>query len=471
MKKHLALVIICLLFSVCMQGQTLIATSHCIDATANKNQRKIVRDTLDNVYVVYHDSLDGNMVVKGLFLNRETETWSESVVICNGKNPTIAISRDCKFFLIYETNDIVPMVAYISSFDFIQWTEELIISEGSIPCRFPIADVDSAGNVHVFWQKIYNPSLYDHLLEYARLVEDTVQKTELIEGVSDCAMACHLQYGNNTVYFAIGIGYDVDMSNAFTLMYRSADQMETWGNASGQGVMFGSNATISYNTEYWYDMYHHDCTVKFLYTDYDQQLVERNYIEQNNTNDERIIQSGPIDYHCIDDILPPLGYSYLFLRNNTLYHAFSYGYDTSPILETITNNPFNPSICYKHFRATVVDFIWMQEADEGYSIYYMRDDKFDPLGVVPIKELPIHLTAYPNPFANSIRIEAVSPEPELEFRIYDINARIVHSEKLMTDGSGKYTFSWTPENEKPGEYVVACFAGEHKAAGKIFFKP
>ncbi|MBP7076780.1 MAG: hypothetical protein KBB11_07010, partial [Bacteroidales bacterium] len=171
MKKQLAFVAMCLLFSVCTQGQTQIATSHCIDATANKNQRKIVRDTLDNVYVVYHDSLDGNMVVKGLFLNRETETWSEPVLICNGKNPTFAISRGCKFFLIYETNDIVPRVAYRSSMDFSTWTEELIISEGSIPCRFPIADVDSAGNVHVFWQKIYNPSLYDHLLEYARLVE------------------------------------------------------------------------------------------------------------------------------------------------------------------------------------------------------------------------------------------------------------------------------------------------------------
>ena len=119
MKKQLAFVAMCLLFSVCTQGQTQIATSKCIDATANRNQRKIVRDTLDNVYVVYHDSLDGNMVVKGLFLNRETETWSEPAVICNGKNPTIAISRDCKFFLIYETDDIVPKIAYISSFDFV----------------------------------------------------------------------------------------------------------------------------------------------------------------------------------------------------------------------------------------------------------------------------------------------------------------------------------------------------------------
>jgi len=56
--KRLSLYIVFLLTAFEISAQTLIATSNYTHATANHNQRKIVRDKADNVYVVFVDSTE-----------------------------------------------------------------------------------------------------------------------------------------------------------------------------------------------------------------------------------------------------------------------------------------------------------------------------------------------------------------------------------------------------------------------------
>jgi lipoprotein-anchoring transpeptidase ErfK/SrfK len=72
-------------------SQTLIATSKHPQATAYHNQRKIVRDSEDNIYIVYQDSTENETSIYGVWFDREIEIWSNPFFISRGKSPNIAI--------------------------------------------------------------------------------------------------------------------------------------------------------------------------------------------------------------------------------------------------------------------------------------------------------------------------------------------------------------------------------------------
>jgi hypothetical protein len=65
------------------------------------------------------------------------------------------------------------------------------------------------------------------------------------------------------------------------------------------------------------------------------------------------------------------------MQNGILYHGFSYGseWNWSTIMDTIAGNPLLPSIAYKSFNFSYVDFIWMVNNGNGYNIYYKHDPK------------------------------------------------------------------------------------------------
>ena len=87
--KKLIIYLIILFSSFEIMAQTLIASSNSAEATANHNQRKIVRDSLDNVFVVFVDSTDQGKTIKGLWLNKQTNLWSLATEITKGTNPSI----------------------------------------------------------------------------------------------------------------------------------------------------------------------------------------------------------------------------------------------------------------------------------------------------------------------------------------------------------------------------------------------
>ena len=91
MKKYLILTIISLL-AVDITAQTLIATSNHPEATANHNQRKIVRDSNDNIYVVFVDTNNQESVIKGVMYDNIAGQWNNAFEIINGQNPTLSIN-------------------------------------------------------------------------------------------------------------------------------------------------------------------------------------------------------------------------------------------------------------------------------------------------------------------------------------------------------------------------------------------
>jgi len=102
MKKYLILAVI-LMLVIDLTAQNLIATSNNAAATANHNQRKIVRDSYDNTYIVFVDINDQGSVIKGVMYDSIAGQWNTAVEIISGKNPALSISFDDRIHLMFES--------------------------------------------------------------------------------------------------------------------------------------------------------------------------------------------------------------------------------------------------------------------------------------------------------------------------------------------------------------------------------
>jgi hypothetical protein len=481
MSKKLIILTTLVFVSFIIPAQTLIATSKHQMATANHNQRKIVRDTLDNVYVVFQDIVETDTVIKGLYLNRETEEWSLPIVITSGKNPTLAISKDCKYYLVYESNEALPQIIYRSSQDFFTWTDELNILESIYACKTPVADVDSSGNLNIFW--IYGDfSNYSRFM-YARVTSDTVSmhNHNFTADVSDISIANHLQYKNDKLFVAIDVDYDDERIDVFS----TSDYFETFDYYES---FDGTKPSISYNS--YYSMELRDA-VKILFNN-NQNKFSQAYeildIDFDYSLTQQQVQLGNIEYYCIDDVAHPIGYSYLFMKEGVLYHGFSYGspdwlddpqhnidYEYDIVLDTIATNPLFPSIAYKQFRFSVIDFIWMEQNGDEFNIFYKRDDKYNnvnPYNVENYKANAIY--GFPNPFKEKIELSypLVKNCSLAELSIYDDYGKLLLLKEIRTDNSVDFKFVWDGKDQngndvKPGVYVVLFIAGDTKIAGKV----
>ena len=128
MKKYLLLTVITLL-AVGVNAQTLIATSTHPGATANHNQRKIVRCSNHNIYVVYVDIDNPESVIKGVFYDSGSGQWNDAFEIIDGKNPTLSITSDDEIHLVFESNDAITEIRHTSTIDFSSWTLFNVISD------------------------------------------------------------------------------------------------------------------------------------------------------------------------------------------------------------------------------------------------------------------------------------------------------------------------------------------------------
>src|ERR1039457_635836 len=99
--KTLIISLILTVSAMCIHAQTLIATSSNPQATANQNQRKIVRDTSDNIFVVFEDTYNQQNIIKGVMYSKSAGQWSTPATIRNGQNPTLSISQDGEIHLLY----------------------------------------------------------------------------------------------------------------------------------------------------------------------------------------------------------------------------------------------------------------------------------------------------------------------------------------------------------------------------------
>jgi len=463
------------MLSVNIIAQTLIATTFNQDATANHNQRKIVRDSNGNIYIVFVDLINQVSIIKGVMYDNPSGQWKTPFLIANGKNPTLAISADNQIHLIFESNDAMTQIIHTSTSDFTIWTPSTVISDPVLKNKLPVADIDSMGRLNIFWI-LKNENLTDSLV-YGCVSGDTLVERKCILGkdiISDIAIANHLQYGDNNLFFAIQ--YHQDSVQIFS----SVDGMES------QHALFAAKGTqpcISYNSLWDYEGFG---LARLLFIDTDLHLTEVEVDAENGFWDSNQLPCWFfVEYVCIDDIAPPIGYSYLYMDAGVLTHGFSYGpnWDWNTILETIYNSDIsNPSIAYKHFNFEYVDFVWMEyvQYGYGYNIYYQRDAKHIWLNIKEDEESGkgFSVTGYPNPFSGqlalTISVENENVVPSIQ--IYNSNSELIKTLDIERTELTEYSSHWTGTNEtgekvKAGMYVIICSVGDKRTARKVILQP
>lgn len=319
--------------------------------------------------------------------------------------------------------------------DFINWTDPMVISDIYSDCFHPVADCDSEGTLNVLWLQ-NNPDSTVSLL-YGRLNEDGFSYfiTDTKDQLTDITIANHLLYENSVLYFGYQFGEDSLIFFSTEDYFLSKDTLFT---ASGSQPGITINAYYEGGIDFNF--------IRIVLRDTSLNILEWEKEEGGEWyDDRRILRKGRVDYLCVDDIMPPLGYSYLFMKNDSLFHGFSMGvaYMTDIILDTVSTSPSYPSMAYKKFSSEYIDFVWMQESAASYNIHYKRDDKYGYIKSVEDKpKNGIRITGYPNPFTDFLKIiiEAESNiKPSID--IYDVNSRLIQS--LMPEGfsENKYYFT------------------------------
>ena len=473
MKKVLLLTVITLL-AVGVTAQTLIATSNHPGATANHNQRKIVRCSNHNIYVVFVDTENQESVIKGVMFDSSSGQWHNTYEITDGKNPTLSISADDEIHLIFESNDAITEIRYASTTDFSSWTSYNVISDTIFKSNLPVADIDATGNLNVFWVQT-NEDLTKSPV-YACISDDAPLERKYIttkNEINDIAIANHLQYVENDLFFAIQFNQD-----SLQLFY-SNNMMESFDTLYSAK---GSQPCITYNS-IW-ESQNENCA-RFLYIDPGSQLMEVEVAVGTGygISDPNQLESfGFVEYVCVDDFAPPIGYSYLFMEFGTIFHGFSYGafWEWNTILETISgNNISNPSIAYKHFNFEYIDFIWMDGSGYNFDIYYMRDEKHIWLGIDDEEEgKGFSIVGHPNPFSEQLTISISVKEenfvPVIE--IYNSGSQLIKLLDVQQSSAKEFTSEWNGtdkngNNVETGLYIIMCSVGDKRVARKVIFKP
>ncbi len=461
-----------LFFVVEIQAQTLIAISLSSTATANHNQRKIVRDSLQNIFVVFTDSVNHQMMIKGVKYNKTTSQWGSFMNITNGNNPTLSISKSGRIHLVYETNDSISKIKHTSSSDFITWSTEIIISDSVFKSKLPVADIDSIGSLNVFWKQ-RNTNLSESLI-YASINDDTLTNRKIVttkSEIEDIAIANHLQYIKNDLFFAIQFTDSVQF-------FRSENNMISYEFL--YGVSGASQPGITYNSVIEGGFFPNDNNLRLTYINEYSELIELesdNYSNYNNLSSQTL--QGSIDFVCIDNLAPPIGYSYLFMTNGNLYHGFSYGshWYWSTILDTITTNPLNPSIAYKTFNFLYVDYIWMENNGEGYNIFHKRDAKHIWVGVGDNeKGKGFSIVGYPNPFSEIITLNISVDEKNLVpvLKIFNTKSQLVKNMNYEFNSNNEFTYKWDGTNQignkvDSGIYIIMCSVGDRITVRKVAY--
>jgi hypothetical protein len=354
-----------------MYSQTKIFTTDSINPEEwNYNQRKIIRTPEIGIIAESKNEI---------FFSYDL---GDPVKIFDGKNASLAVDSNSNIHIIFEDNGI----RYASKPDGGDWLTSILISDSSETGHIPVADCDADGNVHIVYgisDTAENGSIFLSSLKYVKISDNRKQISTLIYDIKEAHnpdtlisynIANHLLYRDGTVFIAYQLSDD-----SIRLKY-SVDDGVKWING---GTFRGTDPKLSIGYgQHWSDPVIEESVFPvLLYLDPKGNLVNR-FAEFNiSTYDTSIywyggdiIQNGPIKYFSIDDVIGPAGFSYIFQKDDTLYHAFS-NLSNGKILDTITNNALESSIAYKHFNRFKVDIVWYEKNDNIYEMYYQWFEK------------------------------------------------------------------------------------------------
>lgn len=366
--------------------QTKIFTTDSINFKEwNYNQRKIARSP--EIEIIAESK---NEILYSQNIN-------DPIKIFDGKNATLAVDSNSNTYLVYEDNGI----KYSFRNDPVNWAPSILISDSSEIGSSPIADCDKEGNVHILYgvkDSSDNGSTHLSSLKYVKVSEGQQQISSIIYDMNEednqdtlvnYTIATDLLFKEESVFLVY------QLSNDSIYVLYSTDYGESWE----LSLKFsGFNPSLSVGFGHWPRHHGHDPINNdqtpiiedgtiypvILYMDYDKNLLYR-YAQFYTTTknfywyEEIKLHEGPIDYACIDDIIipEPFGYSYIFQKKGTLYHAFT-NFKVSVILDTISYDAIASSIAYKQFDLEKVDIVWYERNMDTYEMYYQEFEKTGP---------------------------------------------------------------------------------------------
>ncbi len=389
-------------FVIC---QTKIFTVDSVNFNEwNYNQRKIVRSPEIEILAESNDAI---------FYSKNL---GDPVKIFDGMNASLAVDSKLNTHIVYVDDGI----RYSFRNDADSWAPSLLIADSNEICSSPIADCDKEGNLHILYgikDSSHNGSTHLSSLKYAKVLEGEQVISSIIYVMNEEAnqdtlvnytIATDLIFKDKSVFLVY------QLSNDSIYVLHSINLGESWALSA---VFPGTNPSLSVGFGKYFGIIKYDDHFPIirddfiypviLYLDADSNLLNR-YAEFNTVskhfqwNEEKIIQNGPIEYLCIDDINPPrpdpisftflpFGYSYIFQKNGFLYHAFT-NFDESIIMDTISNNATISSIAYKKFNSEKVDIVWYEKNDDTFEIAYQSFDKIPPEFVIGLTLE--HVTCY-----------------------------------------------------------------------------
>ena len=448
-----------ILFPLTITSQTIITQSNSPYATSNHNQRKIIRDSYNHVYLVFEDIENDTTIIKYTQYDYLFQTWNIPIKLFDGNSPTIAISRENKQYITYCSNDSLAKIMVSSKPENENWCEPIVISNTSKICKLPVTDVDSSGCLNVAW--IQKNTISNDIIKFSKICNDSVYFNYSAFNdfnITDVAIANNLQFSSNRIYISyqtnseIKSYYKKTNSDSVWINYENhtgSSPCLSVGNITPElissempRIMFlDSLSRINLNQYYFYD----------------------DSLHQNIQNNPML--SDSVNYIVIDNIIVPIGFSFLQLKSDTLINSFFQEYNVKNF-DTIVGNPIYPSIAYKHFNPDSVDFVWMSNNGTNYDIYYLRSEKVPYLpGSIKKqdKDDDIYAYGFPNPFSNEINIVIHSNSGIPVVKIYYISGKEYTLKSQYSSINKTYNFIWDGKDSsgniaKSGTYFlnVSC---------------
>jgi hypothetical protein len=440
--KRLVFSFMVFVFAASAYTQTIIATVQSSNATANHNQRKIVRDYDHHIYVFYQDFVAGAWGIYQVVYDSVTSNWSTPEYLVAGNNPAAAIGFTDSIFLTYRSNDENGKIMLMKKAPGGNWLLPVQISVAdSLDNVLPVTDVDMEEKVLVSWIERGNPD--DKVMFYKN---GQVNELYSSDSISDLSLSTCLQW-------------TIDI-NVFLALEESGNSVKFFSfiNPNELELLFDTLGTKPCQSVGVYAPgYSNELFPRYIYLD-PLYKVSTFSVEYWGGEPEIIgpltLIDTPVSDIAIDDILLPVGFDFLYTDESGFYNAFTsqgWSYPLITIIDTFTPDCFNSSIAYKHFSPTIVDFIWMESTGSDYDIYYKRSNKipYDPgLNIKVNKDNGNELWFSTNPFKDKISLKLYTKEETKPIvKIYDLRGSLIKSITERTHHGDYFSFEWDGRNE------------------------
>ena len=146
-------------------------------------------------------------------------------------------------------------------------------------------------------------------------------------------------------------------------------------------------------------------------------------------------------------------------------------------MDSVTTNPFMPSIAYKTFNFSYVDYLWLEHNGNAFNVFYKHDAKHVWVGLSDLEPgKGFTIKGSPNPFSIELLIEVSVKDDKTvpDIRVFNSESRLIKILQGHISAANKFSFSWDGTNQNgakvsSGIYVLLCTVGDKRTARKVAF--